>query len=345
MDAVLPTVDMTVDSYFDWWMAKHVCRRLAWNTQLNYRIAADSYRPYIGHLRVGDVTSLHLQVVVDARVDEGRQSARTIMLRHTCVSAAFGRLVRLRVLQDNPACDVDLPRLGKVRSMALSRDDTLRFLDEALSTVPSSRGPRLKHPHGPLLSLVIYAGLRSGEARGLEWSHVELWPVPRGDMAGLLHVEGQIVDRSRPAAWEDPKSRAGLRDVPICTELRDVLQVQQRRLRQRGFVADAGRVFQSRDGKVVSGDVLQYDRNEICRALGLERVVDMIGLRHTFASRAVEAGVRPPTLAKYLGHSDLKQVMVYYDVSPEAQQEFAGGMQLRINGRRAAGARTGVDLS
>lgn len=340
MSTELPSVDMTVDSYFDWWLERHVRRRLAWNTQLNYRVAADSYRPHIGHLRVGDVTSLHLQVVVDARVDDGLQNARTVALRHTCIAAAFGRLVRMRVLSENPARDVELPRLGKVRSRALTRDETVRFLDEALATVPTRRGQRLKHIHGPLLSLVIYAGLRSGEARGLEWGHVDLWPEARGEMAGLLHVAGQIVDRSRAPQWEEPKSVAGVRDVPICTELRDILLLQQRQTRRRGFVADAGRVFQSRDGKVISSDVLVHARREICRAIGMDRVVDMTGLRHTFASRAVEAGVRPGTLAKVMGHSDTQQVMVYYDVSEEAHEELARGMQLRISGGQQAGQRS-----
>ena len=41
--------------------------------------------------------------------------------------------------------------------------------------------------------------------------------------------------------------------------------------------------------------------------------------RHTFATRAAESGMPVATLAKILGHADLRSVMKYVHVRQEAQ--------------------------
>ena len=48
----------------------------------------------------------------------------------------------------------------------------------------------------------------------------------------------------------------------------------------------------------------------------------MHGLRHTFATRCIEAGMRPKTLQKILGHANIAMTMnLYVHVSEEAMIE------------------------
>ena len=62
----------------------------------------------------------------------------------------------------------------------------------------------------------------------------------------------------------------------------------------------------------------------VCDRLGMEHI-SAHGLRHTFATRCVECGMRPKTLQKILGHSSLSITMdLYVHVTDESLEEEIG---------------------
>lgn len=69
-----------------------------------------------------------------------------------------------------------------------------------------------------------------------------------------------------------------------------------------------------------------YDRtlNRIAEKMDIDSF-SMHNLRHTFATRCIEAGMRPKTLQKLLGHSNINLTMnLYVHVSEdEAAKEMA----------------------
>jgi integrase len=56
-----------------------------------------------------------------------------------------------------------------------------------------------------------------------------------------------------------------------------------------------------------------YDTHlyKLCDEAGIERFC-MHALRHTYATRCVEAGINPKTLQKFLGHSSIKMTLDRY---------------------------------
>ena len=59
------------------------------------------------------------------------------------------------------------------------------------------------------------------------------------------------------------------------------------------------------------------------RKTGIEYLTPHV-LRHTFATRCIEAGMRPQTLQKILGHSTIQMTMVYVHLLKEEKSKRDG---------------------
>jgi integrase len=117
-----------------------------------------------------------------------------------------------------------------------------------------------------------------------------------------------------PLRWEavtsthigivDAKTPSGIRQVPIGQRGRAVLDMR------RSANQDSPFVF---PGCGISGHLktLKKRHYAACRAARVERF-PIYSLRHTFATRALRAGVRPDVLARWMGHSSEYITSKYY---------------------------------
>lgn len=70
-------------------------------------------------------------------------------------------------------------------------------------------------------------------------------------------------------------------------------------------------VFLSKKGTAIKNEVFNSTIHYYCKKAGLEQF-SMHTLRHTFATRCIEAGMKPKTLQMILGHSNLGITMNLY---------------------------------
>lgn len=144
--------------------------------------------------------------------------------------------------------------------------------------------------------LSLYAGLRIGEICALEWEDLDL-------ENRLIHVRKTV---SRISGAEKnmarstlvitrPKTIASFRDIPICSWLVPVLKQLHDR-RRSSFVASSEPGF-------VSPRTFDYRYHKLLKAAGIQ-TINYHALRHTFATRCIEAGVDVKTLSELLGHTD-----------------------------------------
>jgi integrase len=93
---------------------------------------------------------------------ERRLSARTVRYTHAILRSATRQALHWRLLLESPAEGIKLPQQPRREMQVL----TVRiFLKAALAT-----------PHGPVLAVAVWTGMRPSEYLGLKWQDID-WGV------------------------------------------------------------------------------------------------------------------------------------------------------------------------
>jgi integrase len=239
---------------------------------------------------------------------------RTVNYVHTIVHRAFKDAVRWSRLARNPADAADPPRGGQKSDGVHSWDAaTLReFL-----AASSASGDRLH----PLWVLLATTGMRRGEALGLRRSDVDL-------DAGRLRVVQTIIQVRSKVTIGEPKTARGRRPIALDGGTVAVLREhRQRSLEERMLVGpafeDRGLVFHHPDGSCLKPDAVSAAFVRRVCAAGLPRLT-LKGLRHTWATLALERGIHPRVVQERLGHSTIAITLgIYSHVAPTLHDEAA----------------------
>ena len=155
---------------------------------------------------------------------------------------------------------------------------------------------------GMILSL--YTGLRIGEVCALKWEDIDL-------SEGMLYVRKTI---SRVQSFDQkesrrtrieigmPKTENSFRQIPLPAFLRIYL----RKIRK-----GPDRYLLTAQRKYMEPRAYQYQYKKIMRELGLEQC-NYHMLRHTFATRCIEAGFDLKSLSEILGHASVSITLNRY---------------------------------
>ena len=156
------------------------------------------------------------------------------------------------------------------------------------------------------LMIELYTGMRMGEINALKPEDIDL-------ANGVIHVSATIsMGLGGRNFWkEHPKTDAGVRDVPINELVRPILEEALAEARNN----KAGTVFYDyRKGDIISTQQVCYFFRRVCDKYDLPYYVQH-SLRHTFATRCIEAGVQPVVLKTWMGHTDIHITLdTYADV-------------------------------
>ncbi len=246
------------------------------------------------------------------------------------LTAVLRRAVARGVLPSNPA-DAIAGRSGRedreVRQAEwLSEPELARFLAEA-----QRREPR----YYPILLTIASTGLRLGEALGLQVGDVDL-------ERGKLYVR-RAVRKHRIGSPKSGKPRTV--DVPSATVaiLRDWLATVRAEAAVRG--EEPRWVFPTATGHVDGGRHLRAAMRRALKAAGITRHLRLHDLRHTYASLALQRGVRLEVVSRQLGHKGIAITFdVYGHLAPDATREAAEAWQAILTAPgRNPGATSGTE--
>lgn len=178
----------------------------------------------------------------------------------------------------------------------------------------------------PILLTLASAGLRIGEALGLQVGDVNL-------ARGKLYVR-RAVRKGRVGSPKSGKPRTV--DLPLATVT--VLQAWVDVVRAEAAVL--GReplwLFPSATGLPQDDGVVRQALLRALKAAGIRRRVRVHDLRHTYASLALQRGVPLLTVSRQLGHASIQITGdVYGHLAPEAGREAAAAWEaiLTVPGR------------
>lgn len=246
-----------------------------------------------------------------AYLKRGRTPA-TVNRVLVALKACLSKAVEWKVIDRHPLTGLKLARVDTVgRLRFLTPDEESRLLkalaardEERRQARVSANAWRRERGHAvwpeygtytdllaPMVTTLLHTGLRFGEACELTWGDVDL-------VGALLTVRGETSKSSKT------------RYVPLNKTVLDVLKVW------KPDPAD-GYVFPGEDGGRLV-DIKSAWKNLLKSVVGTPiagfRVHD---LRHTFASKLVQAGVDLNTVRELLGHGDIKMTLRYAHLAPE----------------------------
>ncbi len=185
--------------------------------------------------------------------------------------------MKRRLIPWNPAVHVELPTADKPDTAVWTPSQLGHFLDEIAD-----------HRLYTLFHVVALGGLRRGEALGLRWIDVNL---DNGD----LRVVQQLVDTADGLSFGPPKTRSGVRVVPL--DAGTVQALRDHRDRRDEERADWGEawidrslVFTRENGEMLRPDYVSHLFVRLAAHTGLP-AIRLHDLRHTSASLALAAGV------------------------------------------------------
>jgi len=325
----------TLGGYLASWLDLHE-GSVRVTTMRAYRRRADIITRHIGALRLVDLDADDITSFLKRLVQREGLALLTVRDIRALLCQALEPAVEKGKLARNPASMSKLPAQGDPREVEPLTEEQTRTVLAALRTMKPSR---TGVPLGPLFSVILTAGLRKGEARGLTAGALDL-------ETSTLRIRTQLQDYSDDEAeavramkrqpeefvrWVSDrcalvkvKSAAGKRDLVLLPYVVEML-----RPLVEGRPPDA-LVFTMADGSPVPERGVGSAWSRILRELGMphKRVHDA---RHGAGSLLIEQGVDNKVVAAVLGHSDPSMTQrVYLHVRRKGMEQAAEAMARAI---------------
>lgn len=253
----------------------------------------------------------------------------TVKAVHVVLHKAFGAAVKWERLARNPADHADPPRV------AVEADDIQTWSASQLRAFLASTAAAGDRNYA-LWVLLATTGMRRGEALGLRWQDVDL-------DAGRLRVVQTVLSINGKIAVSEPKTARGRRPLALDPSTVAVLRKHRRRmLEERMLVgpdhSDEGLVFHRPDGSALRPETVSTTFLRRQAKLNLPRLT-LKGLRHTWATLALDQGIHPRVVQERLGHSTISITLgIYSHVSPTLHDEAANQIANLILGQPSGSA-------
>lgn len=267
-------------------------------------------RGLLGNVPIRDIKELQLEKYIE----EITRYAPSVLRRiFSFISTAYKMAYDSGIIKNNIIVtkQIKCPRSSKpskeIRGM--TEEEQKRFV-EALE---NHKVPYGRNTYKIQLLLELYTGMRMGEINALKPEDINF-------KDGYVHVEATISRgiNSRSYYKQQPKTAAGVRDVPLTEKSKSLL----RQAVDEMIANPEGLIFYDHNKNDV---VSTYQVGKFFERICAKAKVPYYGqhaLRHTFATRCIEAGVPAVVLKKWLGHTDIHITLdTYSDVFERMNNE------------------------
>lgn len=295
---VLNGKDPTVEAWYQYWIDNVKGDNIRYNTRRNYNERYEkNIKQYIGDMLLKDIKPLHCQNVLNNMSEKYANS----VIEHSrlVMWMMFDSAVENDLISKNP-----VTKSVKCTSGRKSKEKRALTIDEQklfLETIKDSSNYNQ-------YAFVLQTGIRVGELIGLQWSDVDF-------KNKILHIRRTMEYRHCYGEWRtgEPKTKNSVRDIPLTQEAINILKNQKEKLRKLKIIPIefSDTVFLCRKGTPTKNSAYDTKLFYYCDKAGIPRF-SMHVLRHTFATRCIESGMRPKTLQMILGHSNIGITMNLY---------------------------------
>ena len=295
-DFAKPSIRETTAVYYKNYIVKHIV-------------------PNIGKIKLNKLTTLDIQKFYNKANAKGRVkryegmkdfslSAKTIRGLHAMLRQCLDQAVQERLIPYNPAVGCKLPPKEKKEMHILPVEKISAYLAAA-------------EEHGvlPMFYLELTTGIRRGELVALLWDDLDLeaQTLTISKSAGRINGEVKVTQ---------PKTANSVRTIYLPRETVDLLT--QEHTKHPGNPI----MFPSPvTGKLYGPDCIGRLHKILLKKAGITENIPFHGLRHTFATLAIQQGVDAKTVSSILGHYSAGFTLdTYTHVTGEMQKDAAQRM-------------------
>ena len=305
--------DMTLTQWFHIWMSAYKDKFLREDSKLFYTLLFTHHiEPYLGDQKFSSISKVQCVKLLNLLKEKelGWESLNKVRI---VISDMYNRGMEDNFALKNPMKGVRLP-VNRPRNerRILEKTEQALFFECSAGTF-----------YNNLFEVAINTGLRPGEVFALTMRDID-FDASEITVSKTLVYQKYLTDTKKEFHIEPPKTETSNRKVPINKKCAIALKkqaVQKYVIEQRMgrneqfpdllFVTPRNNPINSQ----ILSDAIKRILNEVnSMLLPIEQIEQFSGhcFRHTFATRAIESGVSPKTLQKYLGHATLKMTMDLY---------------------------------
>jgi len=310
---------LTVAEWFTTWLNDYMKPSLRPTTWESYKYQVNGHIiPALGHLKLAQLQTAHIQRLYNEKLHGGRLdgkdgglSPKSVRYIHTVIHSALEQAKKEGMVTINPADAVKLPKREQKEIKYLDMADAAIFLAMAKES-----------KHFAAFYLALNTGMRRGELLGLRWKDIDFEAGQLTVNQGLVRVSGQGL------VFQEPKTKLSNRVINLAPAVVQVLKEHKKRQNETRLKAggayreDLGLVFANELGEPICPRAFTRVFERLIKKAGLD--VTFHGLRHTFATLALEQGVDVKTIQETLGHHSSAFTMdVYSSVTAKMKREAA----------------------
>ena len=342
MDGMGTMQKSTLNDLFDLWL--EIKRGLKENTKTNYVYMYDQYvRDSLGRMKISQLKKSDIKAFYNRLIDSGKLRVNTIDTLQNVIHQVLDIAVDDGYLRSNPS-DRALTELKRIRKgdarkrKALTQEEQRAFL-------AYTRNSKVYSRWYPLFSFMIGTGMRIGEVTGLRWVDVDL---ENGiiDINHTLVYIGHLTEHHCYYEINSTKTAAGERVIPMVSMVKEALLMEKERNERENVTCNANIagytdfIFLNRFGYTLNNSVVNKVIGRIVRDYNEEQM-NLVEegkvkpgdavllpnfschiLRHTFATRLVEAGVNVKVIQETLGHADITTTLnIYADATEDLKKK------------------------
>lgn len=306
----------TLADFLNQWLKDCIQPNLSIRTfELYSYMSKNHIIPAIGNIPLCDLKPQHLQHLYADKLSSGL-NGRTVQLMHVTLHKALKNGVKTGLLMRNISESVDAPKAQRREMQVMSETDIHLFLDYAKDT-----------EYYALFYLLLFTGLRRGEALALRWQDIDLLLCQLSVTRSARQLYN--VDPGKQVTFKETKTAGSRRTVSLspstCAILREHQEAQQkqRQLLELPPSAVEDLVFSRYDGSPLRPDSVSHAWLKLVRRCGLKGI-RLHDARHTHSTLMLKNGINVKVLAERLGHANISTTLnIYAHVTPSMQQDAA----------------------
>ena len=328
---------MTLNAAYERYMSGKI--NLKHSTKVNYNYMYDLViRDTLGKRKVNKICFSELKAFYSSFLASGRFKMRSIEIIHTLLHPTFDMLVRDGIIRKNPSDGIIAELKQSIEWERKSRHALT--IEQQTAFMKYVRDSPIFYHWFPIFVFFLGTGCRVGEVTGLCWEDVDF-------EERILTIQRTLIyrpeeDRTSTFHVSKPKTKAGIRQIPMEDEVYRILREEYEYQKTEGFSkqtidGQSGFVFRNRYGTVLNPASINRAIQRICNyyneaeteAAQAENRKPLIlpkfschVLRHTFCTRYCEVESNIKVIQDIMGHADISTTMdIYAEVTNSKKQE------------------------